>query len=189
MNRREWLRTCRADAAANVGYPKSQLVLVMFRTAQFLRGRDGVGRGAYLVVGSIYKIASEWILGIELPARTRVGPGLRIRHGIGVVVNPTAVIGANVMIRQGVTIGNRKRDDDCPVIHDDVEIGANAVIIGDVVVGTGSRIGAGAVITHDVPEGATAILRGTTILKDRKGAPHAGVGVHPIGHGSEMEGQ
>lgn len=89
-------------------------------------------------------------MGIELPASTEVGPGLRLRHGVGIVVNPASRIGANVMIRQGVTLGNRKLPDDCPTIEDDVEIGVGAVIIGSVTVGTGARIGPNAVVFRDI---------------------------------------
>lgn len=144
-----------ADLAANVGYPKSRVVLSALRTAQYWRERRGFfAEVIYVGVGGAYKLLSEWMLGIELPAGTSVGPGLKLRHGVGIVVNPRSVIGANVMIRQGVTLGNRLRADDCPTIEDDVEIGVGAVIIGAVTVGRGARIGPNAVIVKDVPAGA-----------------------------------
>src|SRR5690606_8711784 len=95
-----------------------------------------------------------WIMGIELPASTSIGPGLRLRHGVGVVVNPATVIGADVMIRQHVTLGNRRTRDDCPVIEDGVEIGAGAVIIGAIAIGRGAKIGPNAVVVKDVPAGS-----------------------------------
>jgi serine acetyltransferase len=149
------LRAClRADLRANRGYPKSMVVIAAFRCAQWARGLPGLpGRLAYLLVGSIYKLGSEWILGIELPASTTVGPGLRLRHGVGTVVNPHSRIGANVMLRHNVTIGNRRTDLDCPTVEDDVEIGAGAILIGDITIGRGATIGAGAVVSVDVPPG------------------------------------
>lgn len=155
----------RADLRANRGYPKSAVVLIGFRVAHRARSRGGlVGRAVYLVVGSLYKLFSEWLLGIELPASTEIGPGLRLRHGVGTVVNPHATLGRNVMVRQGVTIGNRRTEVDCPTIEDDVEIGAGAIVIGDVTIGRGAVIGAGAVVTRDVPPravvtGPPAIVR------------------------------
>jgi len=146
-----------ADQRANRGYPKSQLILLLFRVTQCVRELRCGSRGAkalYPFVAALYKIASEWILGVELPASTRCGPGLRLRHGVGVVVNPGSVIGANVMIRHGVTLGNRRSVDDCPEIEDDVEIGVGAVIIGDVTVGKGAKIGPNVVVVKDVPAGA-----------------------------------
>jgi serine O-acetyltransferase len=66
---------------------------------------------------------------MDFPWRTRVGAGLALTHGWGVVINPGAVIGNNVTIFHGVTLGRRDRIDDqgdrtyaCPVIEDDVWI-------------------------------------------------------------------
>ena len=145
----------RADRAANRGYAKSLLVLRWFRSCQRWRDRsDPFARCAYLALAASYKLATEWILGIELPPSTRVGAGLRLRHGIGIVVNPATVIGRGVMLRHGVTLGNRRTADDCPVIEDDVEIGVGAVIIGAITIGRGARIGPHAVVTRDVAPGS-----------------------------------
>ncbi len=158
----------RADRSANRGYPKSVVVLAMLRTAQYARSQRGpAGRLAYLLVGTAYKLLAEWVLGVELPASTPVGPGLRLRHGVGTVVNPYAVIGANVMLRHGVTIGNRINDHDCPVIGDDVEIGAGATLIGAITVGDGARIGAGAVVVSDVPARGVALASPATVRSPR----------------------
>lgn len=168
MTIEEWRRLCRADVSANKGYPKSVVVLLALRTAQLVRARPGFGgRLGYLVVGSAYKLLTEWLLGVELPASTSVGAGLRLRHGVGVVVNPAVVIGEDVMIRQGVTLGNRYAEDDCPIIERGVELGAGATVIGSVTVGAGARIGAGAVVVKDVPPGGTAYSP-TTIRGPRR---------------------
>jgi putative colanic acid biosynthesis acetyltransferase WcaB len=144
-----------ADRRANSAYPKSRFVLRWFRLAQRWRtGRDPMSRAMFLLIGGSYKVVTEGFMGIELPVSTQVGPGLRLRHGVGVVINPASRIGTNVMIRQGVTLGNRRRIDDCPTIEDDVEIGVGAVIIGPISVGRGARIGPNAVVFRDVPAGA-----------------------------------
>ncbi|MBN9613325.1 MAG: serine acetyltransferase, partial [Actinobacteria bacterium] len=128
------------------------LILRWLRAAQRWRaGRGPVAKAMHLLVGGGYKLTTEWLLGCEIPASTRIGPGLRLRHAFGVVVNPATVIGANVMLRHGVTLGNRRYADDCPVIGDDVEIGVGATVIGAITVGRGARIGPGAVVLRDVP--------------------------------------
>jgi serine acetyltransferase len=160
----------RADLAANAAYPKSRVVLRLLRWTQYLRTkRSPLGRAAHVVSAVAYRLVSEWLLGIELPERTPVGPGLRLRHGVGTVINPHATLGKNVMLRHGVTIGNRRRSDDCPVIEDDVEIGAGAVLIGDITVGARSRIGAGAVLIESVPADSLVYQSSTVI---RPGAAH-----------------
>jgi putative colanic acid biosynthesis acetyltransferase WcaB len=147
-----------ADRTANAAYPKSRFVLRWFRRAQRWRATSGpLGRLMFVIVGGSYKVVTEWFMGIELPVSTSVGPGLRLRHGVGIVVNPASSIGANVMIRQGVTLGNRRTTTDCPTIEDDVEIGVGAVIIGAVTIGRGARIGPNAVIFRDVPAGAVVL--------------------------------
>ena len=151
----EWRALVRADMAANQGYVKSRFVLRQFRFAQLWGSRRGaLARIAYVTVAAVYKLTCEWLLGIEIPPTTTVGPGLRLRHGVGLVVNPRAVIGANVLLRHGVTIGNRREKTDCPVIEDDVEVAAGATIVGAITVGSGTRIGPAAVVTEDVEPGS-----------------------------------
>lgn len=153
--RQRMLDAIRADRAANAGYPKSRYALRRLRACQRWRqARGPLGRVMYAAHAAAYKLTVEWVLGIELPPSTDVGPGLRLRHGVGLVVNPATVIGRGVLIRQGVTLGNRREARDCPVIEDDVEIGAGAVVIGAITIGRGARIGPNAVVVKDVPPGA-----------------------------------
>ncbi|WP_291278546.1 glycosyltransferase [Galactobacter sp.] len=153
-----------ADRLANIAYPKSRLVLRWFRSAQRWRQTPGpFGRVMFLAVGGSYKAVTEGMLGMELPVSTEVGPGLRLRHGFGIVVNPSSRIGANVMLRHGVTLGNRKEKNDCPVIEDGAEIGVGAVVIGSVTVGTGAKLGPNVVVVKDVPAGASVHSAGNEI--------------------------
>ena len=168
-DRLQWpITTVFADWHANRGYPKSQLVMVLFRATSLLRGGRSVQRFAYLLLAAVYKLVAEGLLGIEIPPSTSIGDGLRLRHGVATVINPAAVIGENVMVRHSVTIGNRRAADDCPIIEDDVEIGAGAVIVGRVRIGRGARIGPNAVITFDVPPDGVAVApRSITLQKLR----------------------
>jgi len=164
----------RRDLAANAGYPKSVVIVVLLRVAQFVRSRPGpVAKAQYLVVGAVYKLVSEWLLGVEIPASTEVGAGLRLRHGVATVVNPHAVIGEDVMLRQGVTIGNRRSEVDCPTIGRGVEIGAGACLIGAITIGDGARIGAGALVVSDVPAGGLAYASVATVRPAPSESPAA----------------
>lgn len=139
------------DFRVNRGYPKSQFVLIMFRLAQ--AGRRTPLR---LPLAIVYRLVVEWVMGIELPVSTSVGPRLRIFHGVGLVVNPSVKIGADVSVRHNVTLGNRKHSFDCPVIGDGVDIGVGAIVLGDIAVGVGAQIGAGALVLDDIPAGGKA---------------------------------
>lgn len=157
----------RADWSANRGYAKSRLVLGLLRSAQYWRSKRGIGRVGHILVGGFYKFVSEWCLGIEIPASTTIGPGLRLRHGVGVVINPHSVIGANVMLRHGVTLGNRRELDDCPTIDDGVELGAGVVVVGSVRIGQDSRIAPNVVVMDDVPP-RSVVLPAPTLVKPRR---------------------
>lgn len=86
--------------------------------------------------------------GIEIPWMTKIGPGFKISHGNGIVINKNVIIGSSVTIRNGVTFGTSKGKS--PRIGDHTEFGVGSVVIGDVIVGEYSIIGANAVVTKDV---------------------------------------
>jgi serine O-acetyltransferase len=97
--------------------------------------------------------------GIEIHPAARIGEGLFVDHGSGVVIGETAEIGTNVTIYQGVTLGGTgfstgKRH---PTVEDNVTIGAGAQLLGPITVGHGAKIGANAVVIHDVPPNATVV--------------------------------
>ena len=90
--------------------------------------------------------------GIQINASTQIGGGLYIGHGLGVVINPTAIIGKNFTISQFCTIGSNKEH--AATIGDNVYIAPHCCIVEDVKIGDNSTIGAGSVVTHDVPKNA-----------------------------------
>jgi serine O-acetyltransferase len=94
--------------------------------------------------------------GIDVPASTRVGPGLYINHPGGIVVHSEAVIGRNCNLSHDVTVGeaNRGPRKGFPVIGDAVFLGPGAKVIGRVHVGDDVAVGANAVVTSDVPDGS-----------------------------------
>ncbi len=111
---------------------------------------------------------------MDLPWSTRIGPGLAITHGWGLVINENAQIGANVTLFHGVTLGRSDRIgadgvrvSAYPVLEDEVWVGPHAVIVGGVTIGRGSRIAAGAVVTRDVPAHSMVVGNPATITKER----------------------
>lgn len=97
----------------------------------------------------------QWA-GLDLPWRSKIGPGFVITHGWGLVITHGAKFGSNVTVYHGTTIGQKDkirpngRTTSFPIIEDEVWIGPHAVITGGVVIGRGSRIAAGTIVTGDV---------------------------------------
>lgn len=143
------------DWEANAGNLRSQLVLASFRLAGICHRLPAGRRWAGWPVLALHTVLVEWVLGIELSYKASVGTGLRLFHGVGLVVHECAVIGAGCTLRHGTTIGNRLAADDVPVVGNRVDVGCQAVLIGKIVIHDGARIGAGSVVLHDVPAGQT----------------------------------
>ncbi len=102
---------------------------------------------------------NRFLTGIEIHPGARIGKGVFIDHGMGVVIGETAEVGDNVTIYQGVTLGGtgKERGKRHPTVGNNVVIGVGAAVLGAVNIGDNARIGAGAVVLRDVPPNATAV--------------------------------
>lgn len=102
---------------------------------------------------------SRFFTGIEIHPGAKIGKGLFIDHGMGVVIGETTEIGDNCTIYQGVTLGGTGKDvgKRHPTIGDNVMIGAGAKVLGPVKVGSNSKIASNAVVIREVPENCTAV--------------------------------
>ncbi|MFJ1211928.1 serine O-acetyltransferase [Burkholderia pyrrocinia] len=147
---------CRRNA-----FVKTRSVVVFYRIVHYLacRSRLTLLAGAPLIL--LYIVLCDWLMGIEIPVKTKIGKGLTIYHGTGLVINGYAVIGDYCTLRHGVTIGNTLLKDGTisgvPTIGDNVEFGVHSVALGAIRVGDRARIGAGAVVLTDVPDGRVAV--------------------------------
>lgn len=157
------------DWPGNFGNPKGRIVMILFRIAYALRNGPKVMLILAVPYGVFYRVFVEWILGIELPWKTKIGAGLRIEHGQCLIVNDKTVIGRNCMIRNATTIGNKQLRDGgysgAPTIGDNVDIGANSVILGEIKIGDRAVIGAGSVVVKDVPANAVVVGNPARILR------------------------
>lgn len=102
---------------------------------------------------------NRFITGIEIHPGARIGEGLFIDHGMGVVIGETTQIGKNCTIYQGVTLGgvSLKKEKRHPSLEENVVVGVGARVLGPHVIGAGSRIGASSVVISDVPPGCTVV--------------------------------
>jgi putative colanic acid biosynthesis acetyltransferase WcaB len=141
------------DWEANRGNAKSRTALLLYRVAQGVRRWPALLRWLGSPLVALYTISVEWEMGIELNLKSRIGPGLRIYHGTGLVVHEAAVIGKDCILRHCTTIGMKNGPDDCPTLGDNVDVGCNTILMGRIHIGNGAVIGAGSVVLNDVAAG------------------------------------
>ncbi len=125
----------------------------------------------FLFVGRFISHVNRFLTGIEIHPAARLGPGLFIDHGMGVVIGETTEVGENVTIYQGVTLGGTslERKKRHPTIGDNVVIGAGAKILGPFTVGDNSKIGSASVVTNEVPPNSVVVgVPGRVIYRDGK---------------------
>lgn len=119
----------------------------------------------YLYINKLFFLArlisqiSRFFTGIEIHPGAKIGRGLVIDHGMGVVIGETAEIGDNVLLYHGVTLGGTGKDKGKrhPTVGNNVVIGAGAKVLGPIYIGSNSKIGANSVVLNNVPEDATAV--------------------------------
>lgn len=127
--------------------------LVMYRFAHFMYVHN------YKLVARLVSQIAKFFTGIEIHPGAKIGSGVFIDHGEGVVIGETAEIGNNVVIYQGVTLGGTGKDKGKrhPTIEDNVMISAGAKVLGPFTVGKNAKIGAGSIVLNEVPANATVV--------------------------------
>ncbi len=106
--------------------------------------------------------------GIEIHPGARIGKGLFIDHGNGVIIGETAVIGDNVTLG-GTGKEHGKRH---PTVEDNVMISAGAKVLGSFTIGANSKIGAGSVVLSEVPPGSTVVgVPGRVVRRNNQALP------------------
>lgn len=115
------------------------------------------GQGRETIALFLQSRMSE-VFQVDIHPATRIGAGVFIDHGTGIVIGETAVIGDEVSMLQGVTLGGtgKERGDRHPKIGRGVLLGANATVLGNITVGDYAKIASGSVVLKAVPAGCTA---------------------------------
>src|SRR6266540_3299480 len=96
------------DWAANKTSTKGRIITLLFRIANFCSTRK-IYRYIGLPYLVFYKVVVEWILGIEIPWNAKIGKGLTVYHGQGIVLSNQVIIGAYCTLRHFTTIGNKQK--------------------------------------------------------------------------------
>lgn len=131
-------------------------VTFTLRSCQALDRMGGPLRKPLLAACRLLHRWTQHSAAMDLPWETQVGPGLRILHGWGLVVNANARIGANVTLFHGVTLGQKDdllptgRVTHYPELGDGVWVGPHAVVIG-VSIGDECIVASSSVVTKPMP--------------------------------------
>ncbi|MEG3929241.1 serine O-acetyltransferase [Microcoleus sp. T3B2] len=118
---------------------------------------------------------SRFLTGIEIHPGAKMGRGVFIDHGMGVVIGETAIVGDYAVIYQGATIGGTGKEigKRHPTLGENVVVGAGAKVLGNIQIGNNVRIGAGSVVLRDVPSDCTVVGIPGRIISRKKQAENA----------------
>ena len=97
------------------------------------------------------------VFSIDIHPAARMGRGIMIDHGHGIVIGETAIVEDDVSMLHSVTLGGtgKVHGDRHPTVRRGVLIGAGAKILGNIEIGHCSRVASGSVVLHDVPANRT----------------------------------
>ncbi len=127
--------------------------LIAYRIAHFFY------KHKWFFIARVISQLSRFFTGIEIHPGAKIGKGLFIDHGMGVVIGETTEIGDDVMLYHGVTLGGTGKDKGKrhPTVGNGVLIGAGAKVLGPITIGDNAKIGSNAVVLKDVPPNATSV--------------------------------
>lgn len=122
-----------------------------------------------LFIARLISQVGRFFTGIEIHPGAKIGNGLFIDHGMGVVIGETAEVGDNCTIYHGVTLGGNGREKGKkrhPTIGNNVLIGSGAKVLGPFTVEDNATIGANTFVSSDVEENCTVVgVKGRIVKK------------------------
>lgn len=123
----------------------------------------------FFITSRFVSQVSRFLTGIEIHPGAKIGEGLFIDHGSGVVIGETAEVGDNCTIYQGVTLGGtgKEKGKRHPTVGNNVVISTGAKVLGSFTVGDNVKIGAGSVVLKPVPSNCTVVgVPGRIVIRD-----------------------
>lgn len=140
--------------------PGTQAVLV-YRLGRWVDGVRVPGvRHLAKVVFMLIQYAISWRVGIFIPVKADIGPGLLIHTWGGGVFLPATKIGRNLtIIGGGVQFDYETRE-----IGDDVSIAPGTKTIGKIRIGHRARTGPNSVVQTDVPDDCVVVAAQSRVI-------------------------
>lgn len=102
---------------------------------------------------------NRFLTSIEIHPGAKIGKGLFIDHGMGIVIGETAEIGDDCTIYHNVTLGGTGHDTGKrhPTLGNNVLVSTGAKVLGPILIGDNVRIGANSVVLKSVEPNATVV--------------------------------
>lgn len=138
---------------ACISYSSALLYLKGYHSLQSYRVAHALWRKGRKVLALALQSRVSEVFGIDIHPAARIGEGILLDHGTGLVIGETAVIGDRVSLMQGVTLGGTGKEtgDRHPKVGEGALIGASVTILGNIKIGEGAMIAAGSLVLNDIP--------------------------------------
>ncbi|XP_029127247.1 serine acetyltransferase 4 isoform X2 [Cajanus cajan] len=137
---------------ACLSYCSALLYMKGFQSLQVYRVAHALwGQGRKILALALQSRISE-VFGVDIHPAAKIGDGILVDHGTGVVIGETATIGNRVSLMQGVTLGGTGKEtgNRHPKVAEGVLIGAHASILGNIRIGECVMIAAGSLVLQEV---------------------------------------
>jgi len=112
-------------------------------------------------VSDVIAALARWMTGVEIYYSARIGPSLRVIHGLGTVIGAHCQIGSHFTVYQGVTIGDKLGSQtglhQRPTIGNYVIACAGTAILGPIHIGDKTIIGVNSVVLDSLPSRCVAV--------------------------------
>lgn len=154
--RADLLAAVERDPAAR-GFAQPFLHYKGFHALQAYRVAHWLWELGRLALAYYFQNRISVVFDIDIHPAARIGSGILVDHGSGLVIGETASVGDAVSMLHGVTLGGTGKDvgDRHPKVENGVLLGAGAIVLGNVRIGEGSKVAAGSVVLSDVPPHTT----------------------------------
>ncbi|MDC7682504.1 serine O-acetyltransferase [Asticcacaulis sp. BYS171W] len=145
------------DPAAK-GYLQAFMFFKGYLAIQVYRIAHSLWQDNRITMAHLLQSRVSELFQIDIHPAARLGKGIFMDHGTGIVIGETAVVGDDVSLLHGVTLGGTgsEQGDRHPKIGKGVLLGAGAKVLGNIEIGDYAKIAAGSVVLKPVPSHCTA---------------------------------
>jgi serine O-acetyltransferase len=135
-----------------LSYCSALLYLKGFHALQTYRVAHALWNQGRKVLALALQSRISEVFAVDIHPAAKIGEGILLDHGTGLVIGETAVVGNRVSLMQGVTLGGTGNEigNRHPKIGDGALIGASATILGNIKIGEGAMIASGSLVLKDV---------------------------------------